>query len=412
MPYITRDDGERFIIPSYRDVITTKKTALLKKEILLLAESYGGFIYLQKKSAQQYEVAFSPEPGTLLGETVWHYFKRPRDLIYCETIPNTTEAILVIVKGGSVYLDGSFSIESIPDELVIFQTQQNNFEIYVYGDVPISQIPEAGKFTLDASSVKSFAYLEKSAFQVLPILKAFQLQPVDLVLKSQGIGVFPLKKVIIGIVVLGLIWIIYLLVVAHKKELPKVLITAVNPYQLYLSSLSTPDPTLEIKKLANTIVMFSSIPGWDPTVFMYNAGNLTVGVISRGMRTNVLFDWAKAHRAIVNVSSAGFSLSSKILVGARVPPNSIYDLKAVVSNLIDRLSYVLPGNALSIGNLTHKGKYNEVVLVITFTEITPTILSLIGDQLNSLPLELTSATVSMTPTYNLSGTINLKALGN
>src|SRR5690348_12369046 len=101
MPYITREDGERFIIPSYRDVLSAQKPGLLKKEILLLSETYGQYITLQKKSSTQYEVTFSHEPGVLLGETIWHYFKRPSDLIYCEAIPNTAEAILVIVKSGS-----------------------------------------------------------------------------------------------------------------------------------------------------------------------------------------------------------------------------------------------------------------------------------------------------------------------
>src|SRR5581483_6511953 len=105
-----------------------------------------------------------------------------------EAIPNTSEAILVIVKSGSVYLDGSFSIESIAEELVVFRTQQNNFEIYTYGDVPISQSSEEGKFTLDPSSVHSFQVLDKPVFPTLPLLKSCQLQLVNVALKNQGIG--------------------------------------------------------------------------------------------------------------------------------------------------------------------------------------------------------------------------------
>ena len=74
----------------------------------MLSQSYGEYITLQRKGVFKYEVAFSPDTGYLLGESIWHNFKRPMDMIYCEAIPNTTEAILVIVKEGSVYLDGSF----------------------------------------------------------------------------------------------------------------------------------------------------------------------------------------------------------------------------------------------------------------------------------------------------------------
>ena len=104
MAYLTREDGEHFVIPSYREVLSAKQKSVLKKDILLLSQSYGEYITLQRKSPVQYEVAFSPDTGYLLGETVWQHFKRPADLIYCEAIPGTTEAILVIVKAGSVYL--------------------------------------------------------------------------------------------------------------------------------------------------------------------------------------------------------------------------------------------------------------------------------------------------------------------
>src|SRR5665213_2262909 len=104
MPHITREDGEHFVTPSYRDILSAKKASLLKKEILLLSSNYGNFITLHRKNADQFEAAFSNEPGNLLGETVWYYFKRPNDLIYCEAISGTSEAILVIVKNGSVWL--------------------------------------------------------------------------------------------------------------------------------------------------------------------------------------------------------------------------------------------------------------------------------------------------------------------
>src|SRR4029078_7907890 len=137
---------------------------------------------------------------------IWHQFNKPQDLIYCEAIPNTAEAILVIVKSGSVYLDGSFPLESIPEELIIFLTQQNNFEIYTYGDVPISKDPEAGKFSFEPSSVKSFTELDKPVFPTLPLLKSYQLQLVDPVLKGQGIGIFPTKQLVTGVILVAAGW--------------------------------------------------------------------------------------------------------------------------------------------------------------------------------------------------------------
>src|SRR5580692_9804853 len=130
MPYITRDDGEHFVIPSYRDVLGYTNKAQLKKDILALSEKYGQYITLQKRGPK-YEAAFSPDAGYLLGECVWLHFKRPLDMIYCEIVPNKAEALLVVVKEGSIYLDGQFPIDGIAEELIVFLTQQNQFAIYI-----------------------------------------------------------------------------------------------------------------------------------------------------------------------------------------------------------------------------------------------------------------------------------------
>src|SRR3990167_1727737 len=411
MPYITREDGERFIIPSYRDVLSVKKQSLLRREVLLLASSYGEYITLQRKNADQYEVAFPPEPGCLLGEAVWHYFKRPRDLVYCEAIPNTAEAILVIVKSGSVYLDGSVSIDSIPEELVIFKTQHNNFDIYLYGDVPISETPELGKFTFDASSVKSFHQLPAPVFPTLPTVKAFQLQPVGLVLKKQGIGTFPLKKIITVLVAVGLIWMAWTYFTTHRKQLPQVFAGVVNPYQLYMNTLRSPDPADTIHKLSNTVILLLTMPGWSPDLISYAGGTVSASVKSLGSRTNVLLSWAKKNNATVNILSTGFYVNLTFSQLNRLTPTDIHPLKEVIANLIDRLSYVNPKNDIVLGTYTDKGRFSEVDVTINFDNVSPTALQLIGDQFRMLPLTLSKVSIKYDNGY-LSGSIVLKALGN
>lgn len=410
MPHIIREDGERFIIPSYRDVLSAKKPGLLKREILLLSTNYGEYITLQKKSASQYEIAFSPEPGALLGETVWSYFKKPRDLVYCEEIPNTNEAILVIVKGGSVYLDGLFPIESIPDELIVFQTQQNNFEIYLYGNVPISQTEEEGKFTFDPTSVKSFTILEKPAFPTMPLVRQFQLQLVDVTLKAQGIGVFPTGKIIAVLLLIGLLWFGWKYI-STEKELPISIVSVVNPYQVYLTQLTSPDPMIEIQKLSDNIMLFYTIPGWNVVSFTYGSGNVRAAVKSAGARTVSLFAWAQKNQATVEVMPDGFYITRNINLINRPPPATIYELKYVIANLIDKLSYVLPGNNLTIGNSTNRGKYMETQLSIKFDNITPTTLNLLGEQLKRFPFVLSSVSGTVNDT-SISGTMVLTALGS
>lgn len=411
MSYITRDDGERFVIPSYRDVLDAKKSALFRKEVLSLSSSYGDYIALQRKNTDQYEVAFSSDPGYLLGETVWHYLKRPLDLIYCEAIPDSTEAILVIVKSGSVYLDGNFSLDTIPDELVIFQTQQNDFEIVIYGDVPISQFPEDGTFSFSESSVKSFTILPEPIFPTLPIVKAFQLQLVDTVLNATGIGVFPLKKVVLGLVAVGCVWMAWSYLSTHKPEIPQVLIRAANPYQNYISYLSSPDPVEEVNWLSNNMRLLATIPGWYVDSITFSDNLLTASVKSLGARTNLLFEWAAKNNAQITATQAGFNILIKAEFKLRDMPTTIYRLNAVVANITDSMSYIIPGNNLTIGTLIHRGKFSERTIEIKFDNISAATLNLVGRQLRNLPLILVKSSITLSNGF-LTGTITLRALGN
>lgn len=410
MPYITRDDGEHFVIPSYRDVMPAKNKSVLKRDILLLSQSYGEYITMQRKNADEYEVAFSAEIGYLLGESVWHYFKRPDDLIYCEAIPDTTEAILVIVKSGAVYLDGTFSFDSIPEELVVFLTQKNNFEIYIYGDVPISQIPQVGKFAFDATSVKSFNVLEAPVFQTLPLLKIYQFRLVDTVLKSHGIGVFPIRQIVVGGVVLGLLWMVYSYLTAQPQIVQQIL-TQQNPYQPFYDALSSPDPYQEINQLMPRIELLYSIPGWMPHSITYSNGSMAALVKSNGSTIQMLSSWAEANRASVDVRSDGIYVVINFPVARRFPPRKIYNLNDVMGKFIDNLAAVYPGNRLQMGSITNKGLYKTISFVITLDNISPAMLVLIGAQFKNLPFVMKQVLLTMKEN-SISGSITINALGN
>ena len=411
MPYITREDGNRFVIPSYRDVISAKKKSLLKKEVVSLSSSYGEYTTLRRKDATRYEVAFSPDAGYLLGESVWHNFKRPIDMVYCEAIPNTAEAILVVVKGGSVYLDGRFPIDSIPEELVIFRTQQNNFEIFIYGDVPISQLPADGKFSFDESSIKSFTLLDAPVFPTMPLVKTFQLLLVDAVLKAQGIGVLPVKPILAMIIVVGLLWMAVQYLSSHKKVLPTIVVGVVNPFQVYTDNLTSPDPADEMKALIRQVRLLFTMPGWIPVSGVYANGSLSMAVKSEGAKVAGLLKWARHNDAKVNIGSSGVSLTIASDLLDRPPPVTINSLQDVIAAIIDRVSTVLPGNNLTLGAYTQYGSFTQTIVTVKFAGISPAILGLLALQFKGLPLALTQVTL-MVSEGNLTGTIVLLALGN
>lgn len=411
MSYITREDGEHFVIPSYRDVLMAKQKSALKKEIILLSQSYGEYITLQRKGPSEYEVAFSPDTGYLLGESVWHHFGRPQDMIYCEAVPNTTEVILVIVKAGSVYLDGSFPYESIPEELVIFLTQQNNFEIYTYGNVPISEVPEEGKFSFEASSVKSFTVLDGPVFSTLPLIKQYQLQLVDAVLKAHGIGVFPTRQILAAVIILGTLWLAWSYLVPHREALPQV-VQENNPYAGYNQMLTTPAPDQEIKAVLENIQLIYTVPGWQPGKFEYIKGNLNTLMISSGGTAENLFKWAANNKASINIVTTGMYVVMEVNVPNRPVPKNIYPLKQVVAELVDRVATVYPGNNLRLEEFSKTADpYTHVQITIQIIDVLPGLLSFIGDQLKDLPLVLKSMTLTVN-NGALSGSIIIEAAGS
>ncbi len=369
--------------------------------------------HYKRKNISQYEAAFSPDPGYLLGETVWHYFKRPRDLIYCEAIPNTTEAILVIVKGGSVYLDGSFPIDSIPDELVVFRTQQNHFEIYINGDIPLSEAPQEGKYTVDSSSVKSFNILPEPIFPKLPTIKSFQLRLVDVVLKAQGIGVLPIKKIIAGLIIAVLGWLGIMHLTTTRKELPLSFVNVVNPYQAYINAMSSPEPASEIRAITGRIAQFYTIPGWTPATLEYSAASdkMKTNVKSSGAKLNILFKWAAINHTTLAIESNGVYLMSSIAVASRPGTTVISPLQEVIGEILDRISTIIPGNNLTLSPILDRGRFFETQLSISFTDLTLDTLNLLADQLKGLPLVLIKLSISIN-NGTLSGILVLKALGN
>lgn len=411
MPYITREDGEHFVIPSYRDVLVVKQKNQLKKEILLLSKSYGDYITLQKKTNTQYEVAFSPDTGYLLGESIWHQFKKPMDMIYCEAIPNSTEAILVIVKAGSVYLDGSFPLDSIPEELIIFLTQQNNFEIFIYGDVPISKDPEPNKFNFEATSVKSFTVIDKPVFPKLPLLKVYQLKLVDTVLKEQGIGELPLRQLLMLIAFIGVAWFIYSTFLSAPPPPPPEV--PVDPYQTFLDRLSSPAPDEEMARLTEAVKVLLQITGWFISDVNYANGSISSTILSRGGTMADLYAWAEVHKATVNLQVTGVVISMPLPMINRASPRDIYPRQKVIAALIDRIAEVLPGNTMKLEPLESGGSlFSESRMSISVDAISPVVLDLIGKQFTGLPLVLNNVKLTVNENGTLTGLIIIDALGN
>lgn len=411
MPFITREDGERFVIPSYRDVVSAKNNAALKKEIITLSQSYGEYITMQHKSGVSYDVAFSPDLGYLLGESIWHHFKRPLDMIYCEAVANTSEAILVIVKDGGVYLDGRFPLENIPEELIIFLTQKNNFDIYVYGDVPIAEQPADGKFSFDANSVKSFTVLPEPIFPSLPLLKAYQFQLVEATLKRYGIGGLPVSQIMGLAVLLGLGWLLWSFFSSTKSTTPIEQVAQVNPFQGYYDALRSPAPDAVVSGLVSVLNDVTTIPGWTITKVDYLPGSATCSMLSLGGSVESLMAWADEKQATISIIASGVQLIMPVKTTPRPSPIQIYPTKESLVVILDRLVKVIPGNSFQMAEVANTGAYTTINSSILVTGVSLSTLDLVGQQLNGLPFVLNSVSLDYTNGV-FNGSLTLQLLGS
>jgi hypothetical protein len=155
-----------------------------------------------------------------------------------------------------------------------------------------------------------------------------------------------------------------------------------------------------------------TLPGWVFDSVRYKEGVLTVSVKSLGSRTNMLFNWVAQHGGTVQIQSNGFYILFKLNALKRQPPTVIYPLQNVIATMIDRLSYVMPGNNLAISAFNDRRVFVDTVLTIEFESISPTTLALISKQLKDLPLVLANVSMKAASNGTLTGSLALKALGS
>lgn len=408
MAVLYRADGARFAIRSYRESITPKKASLLRKELFLLSQTHGHFARFMRQRDGRIESVFSRDSAYLLGETVWYYFGAPADLIYCEVLPGETEAILVVVRGGSVYLDARFSFEELQDELkALFQTQVA-YDIYVAGNAPLTQTPDDDKFLINPEWIKSFERLESSVFEQLSTLPALQLLPFEQAIAELELET-PLKKLLTAAGILVALLIVWHWLTPAPQQTEQAV--SANPMEQYASAYNNPEPSSQLDELANQIIILQSLPGWLPVNIEYISAGAKVNVHTLGSPTALLLEWAEKNHARVDFSAQGATLllPSKLARRTSVPP--LMSLTKTLSTIIDRMMQIIPGKSVSISGTKNQAAYKATAITISFEKGSPIVLALIGKALQGLPVTFQSSAITINGGL-LSGTIQLTVLGN
>lgn len=385
MTILRREDGVAFVLQPYRETLAIKNTSLLRKEIRYLAETHGNEVRLFKSDTGEFEAVFSQEAGYLFGETVWFHFRSPTDLIYCEVVDkDEKQVLLVVVRAGKVYLDAKLSFEDIQEELADLLTETvSRYDIYVFGDVPVD---------FNQAAVKTLSKLPQSLYQHLSIDERFALLPLEQALAEHRLEITKRKSLltIAAISILGLTCLWW-----YAKSQQPMTAQNVNPYEQYELALQSPGPGQQIAALVKGITKMQSIEGWYPASFTYNGQSAQVPVHSLGGTATALLTDAQQLGMNVNFSSEGAAVNFVTIANNRATPDRIANTQQVIAVIIDRMMHILPGKPVQIDNTTANQVFSQTSLTIAFNNISPTVLQLIGSNLDDLPVRLTSCTANI-----------------
>jgi hypothetical protein len=415
MATLRRDDGVQFIIRPYREIFSPDRTSILKRRITNLAHKQGENVRVSKLDDGRLGVACSREPGFLLGETVWIYLNKPANLIYCEALADERrQALLVVIKNGVVFLDAKVSFTNLIDEFISLSINNDKYDIYVYGDVPLAETEEGGRYAFDAKNVTSFNKLDEPLLPKLPIYEETQLQPLGLALTSPYLGKSKLWPIILGsilVIVIVMAWHIYKAVPEVPTiKLPRA-VPMIAPYEQYYKALETPAPQDQIAGMIIVTQMAHNFPGWKLNNISYDGTNYILQFTINGGSIVQAQAWAKQNNVDLELQENGVTLTIPSNLKNRSQFKVIYPLEQVIGLLVDNINRILAGKNVTFSDITTHDHYKEATVTINFSNTYPGMLTLVGEALDKLPVAITA--INLKPGKNLfSGTITLKVLGD
>lgn len=411
MIVIKRDDGVKFIAQVYREPLTVKNKRLLIQELRMLSAQHGQYVCLRRKSRQALEASFSQEPGFLLGELIWDYFGRLNNIIYCEAMSNGAHCLLVVIRHGSVYLANKLSSDQIQKELIPLLADNQVYDIYTYGDVPLRDVETFGgaTFTLPKKRVSQFHYLKHPIFPQLLTAQEFELQPLPTALRSRYLrrhDVFAVVAFLFVVVFGSSFW---FLATTHSDVNATTAAHFIGsaPYQ---AALTTPRPVDLLNEVARHIDQLYLIPGWAVSKITYNDGQYAVHMLPKGGDLWYLTQWAKQHYYDFHVTSNGAALQLRSQMPRRVLPKHYASFDKATNVFIHRMEHVLTHRAIHVHESHKHGAMREIRVTLDVEQLSPDLLDLVGQELDDLPISLSAIDLRITDGL-IEGKIDLSLWG-
>jgi len=412
MSTLIRSDGTQFVTQAYRELLPAAKKSQIVQDVRLLAEQQGQYVRLFKKSQGQFEAVFSTEPGSLLGESIWHYFGEPENLVYCEALQDTAQVLVVVVRSGSVYIDAQILGSSLQSELLPLMTGDLKYRIVTAGNVPLRKAESFGTFRFPKELVESFENLDEPLLPRLPALKSLQLLPLPLALKSEHLNLgFSTPAIVVAIIALvfGGWWFL----TPKQNDIPlrqTVMKQLSNPYRVYYKALTTPAPAQQLSQVVSVVNQLYLLPGWRATKLNFDGKQYRIHIVPDGGDMDLVTKWVKARNYHFQLSTQGAELISRSQIVSRARPKTLYLNEQVVTQLVDQLDRLLHHESVSLGSSQQRGNVKETHLTIRLESVSPDLLDLVSRELRNMPVALQSVDINIHSGL-MSGTIQLSAWG-
>lgn len=405
MTTITREDGTQFVTQSYRELLLPKSATFLKTELRTLAQTNGRYAKIFKQRGGQMEAVFSPDAGYLLGETVWQYFNKPYNLVFCEA--HDGQFIVVIVKNGMIYLDALLSQEALQAEMIALSADTIKFDVKVHGKVPFGESVTEGALGLPANSMKSFTPLGASVFAALPEQSSYLLQDIEQAINAARIGKLP-ATVSVGLTILLMLSAWWLWPASELDVQPQ---EQQDPYLLFEQALATPAPAAQLNELIGDFNEVSLLSGWEVTNVQYNSAGVHLVLHSTGGPTRQLITWAQSRGFIVQLTGEGAEVYMPTRVPKRALTKNVLSSLDTLSTIIDRMMEVVPSKTVTIGEVKHHGLFKTTDISIQIHNISTDILGIIAKQLAKLPITLQATDINVNNAL-FTGTVKLTVIGS
>ncbi len=423
MPVLIREDGEQFAVYTYREILSGKSISVLRRESLIISRENGRYARFFSVGNNQVEGVFSGDQGYLIGELIWRHFGTPTDLIYCEELPDGENALLIVVRGGSIYLDAQLPTVNLVDEFVSLSTGENQYQVYTYGNLPIAEFASDEKFAFDESQVESFIELDTPVFPTIEVDEAFKLLPVDVALASYKPTSSALTKVILIAIAVAIVlyfgWKILApppppasvkVQVPVSTQVKQQIKQNQQKYATYQSALLTPAPSDILITASNDVELLLTIPGWTPITMTYAPEGLSFGLKTNGGDLGTLLAWVKSNNVELQGATGKAIVFFPLTIANRPKPSIIYNLRDTVASLYDILKRVIPNVGPTLGITTPQLGFKQSLLTVSFAGLAPSTLVLFAKELQPYPVILQSFTLAIDNGI-LAGTMQFQILG-